>query len=221
MTSAGIRRRQADQTGLVGLNLVLVVAFAFFAVTMLTRTTLAARHISEHVKIIVTEVGPGSNVSRLDETAKLDSVGQTAEDILAAVRPLSGQAGEIVSAATSIDDTVSALNVNTGEINTSVRSIDSIASQLVPVVTAIRGDAGPATGVAGINVRVDAALPVVGGISSDLGSVDTAVGGIDGHVASIDCALSNPAAGLLGTAGGLLSSGLDPFGPTARSCGGG
>ncbi len=220
MTSTRNSLRRSGEGGVVGINLVLVVAFAFFAVTMLTRTQLAARHISDHVKVIVTEVGPGSNVSRLEETAKLDSVGQTAEEILVAVRPLSGQAGEILSAATSIDNTVSALNVNTGEINSSVRSIDSIASQLVPVVTDIRGDGETATGVAGINVRVDAAIPVVGGISSDLGAVSAAVGSIDGHVASIDCALGNPSAGLLGAAGGLLNAGLDPFRPTASSCGG-
>lgn len=219
MRPAGVRPSHRDEGGVVGINLVLVVAFAFFAVTMLTRTTLAARHISEHVKVIVTEVGPGSNVSRLDETAKLDSVGQTAEAILAAVRPLSGQAGEIVSAANRIDSTVSALNVNTGEINASVKSIDSIASQLVPVVTDIRGDAATATGVAGINVRVHAAIPVVGGISSDLGSVNSTVGAVDGHVASVDCALRSPSAGLLGTAGGLLNGSLDRFGPAAPNCG--
>ena len=212
------RRHRFDDAGIVRLNLVLVIVFAFFAVTMLTRTTLAARHISEHVKVIVTEVGPGSNVSRLEETAKLDSVGQTAEEILAAVRPLSGQAGQIVSALGSIDRTVSALNVKTGEINASVKSIDGTASQLRPVVEGIRGDEAAANGVAGINVRVDAALPVVGGISSHLQSVATAVEGINGHVTSIDCALSSPRAGLLASVSGVLNGALDPFRPSALTC---
>jgi hypothetical protein len=85
-----------DSRGVVGVNLVLVIAFALYAVIMLSRTTLAAKQIDDRVRVIVTEVGPGSNVSRLDETQKLNTIGKTAEDILAAARPLSGQAQTIL-----------------------------------------------------------------------------------------------------------------------------
>ena len=59
------------------------------------------------MKVIITEVGPGSNVSRLDETQKLNETGRMAEDILAAAQPLSGQAQQIIDTAKSIDGTVS------------------------------------------------------------------------------------------------------------------
>ena len=37
--------------------------------------------IRDRVKVIITEVGPGSNVSRLDETQKLNETGRMAEEL--------------------------------------------------------------------------------------------------------------------------------------------
>ena len=132
--------RRRGERGVVGVNLVLVIAFALYAVIMLSRTTLAAKQIDDRVRVIVTEVGPGSNVSRLDETQKLNTIGKTAEDILAAARPLSGQAQTIINTAKSIDNTVSAINANANEINGTVKSINSTAAALLPVVQQIHGD---------------------------------------------------------------------------------
>lgn len=202
-----------NERGIVGLNLVLVVGFAFYAVIMLSRTTLAANSIDDHVKVIVEEIGPGSNISRLEETQQLDSVGATAERILAASRPLSGQTQEILDTVRKIDTTAAGINGNVGEINSSVRSIGATTSQLLPVVEAINGQGSSATqssGVAGINLRADAVLPEVAGIRSDLAGVAEAVGGdgtantVDAHVNSINCALASPSGGLLGAVGGLL-----------------
>jgi hypothetical protein len=163
--------RLHGQRGVVGLNLALVVAFALFAVTELSRVVLAASQIDDRVKVIATEVGPGSNVSRLDETQKLHETGRIAEEILAAAQPLSPSAEEIVVAARSIDSTAGSISVNAGEINETVHGIDSTTSQLVPVVRSINGtDGAPVAGggVEGINRRVEAALPVVGGIQANL-----------------------------------------------------
>ncbi|MCA1684075.1 MAG: hypothetical protein LC708_02980, partial [Actinobacteria bacterium] len=47
---AGLRRhgaRRAGEAGIVGVNLVLVIAFALYAVIMLSRTTLAAKQIDD------------------------------------------------------------------------------------------------------------------------------------------------------------------------------
>ena len=214
--------RRGDR-GIVGVNLVLVIAFALYAVIMLSRTTLAAKQIDDRVRVIVTEVGPGSNVSRLDETQKLNTIGKTAEDILAAARPLSGQAQVILDTARSIDNTVSGINANANEINGTVKSINSTAASLLPVVQTIHGDDSldPITGgVSAINQRAEIAAPVVAGISDDLGQVFARVGPggtgghqpnitIHSHVNSINCALTNPGQllgiltllSILGTAG--------------------
>ena len=159
------------EKGIVGFNLALTIAFALFAVIELSRVVLAATQIDDRVKVIITEVGPGSNVSRLDETQKLNETGRMAEDILAAAQPLSGQAQTIIDTAKSIDGTVSGILANATEINGTVHSINSTASALLPVVRNINGDgtfSATTGGVSAINMRAQAALPVVGGIQSDL-----------------------------------------------------
>ncbi len=212
--------RRGDR-GIVGLNLVLVIAFALYAVIMLSRTTLAAKQIDDRVRVIVTEVGPGSNVSRLDETQKLNTIGQTAEDILKAAQPLSGQAQAIIDTAGSIDRTVSAILANANEINATVKGINATAAALLPVVQTIHGDESMDTrtgGVAAINTRAEIATPLVSGISTDLGAVfghvgaggtgghgDSGLNTIHNHTNSINCALTSPIGGLVGTLGGLLN----------------
>jgi hypothetical protein len=211
--------RRRGERGIVGVNLVLTIAFALYAVIMLSRTTLAAKQIDDRVRVIVTEVGPGSNVSRLDETQKLNTIGKTAEDILVAAKPLSGQAQTIIDTAKSIDNTVSAILANANEINGTVKGINSTVAALLPVVGNIHGDEtlDPKTGgVAAINKRAEIATPVVNGISTDLFkvSVDVGAGGagshsganIHNHVNSINCALTSPSGGLVGSVGGLLNT---------------
>jgi hypothetical protein len=159
------------EKGIVGFNLALTIAFALFAVIELSRVVLAATQIDDRVKVIITEVGPGSNVSRLDETQKLNETGRMAEDILAAAQPLSGQAQAIIDTAKSIDGTVSGILGNATDINGTVHSINSTVSALLPVVRNINGDgtfSATTGGVSAINMRAQAALPVVGGIQTDL-----------------------------------------------------
>jgi methyl-accepting chemotaxis protein len=165
------RRRLEGEGGVVGFNLAVTIAFALYAVIQLSRVVLAGSQIDDRVKVIITEVGPGSNVSRLDETQKLNETGRMAEDILVAAQNLSARAGTIVETAQSIDGTVSQINQNAGEINQTVRSIDSVTKQLLPVVRNINGDnsfSATTGGVAAINMRAQTALPIVGGIQTDL-----------------------------------------------------
>ena len=178
-----------DERGVVGFNLALTVAFALYAVTQLSRVVLAAGQIDDRVKVVVTEVGPGSSVSRLDETEKLNETGRLAEEILAAAQPLSGQAQQVVDAAQSIDRTVSRIDATAGDINGTVRSIDDTTRALLPVVRSVNGS-GPESaggGVEGINRRVQAALPVVGGIGSDLGpgNILATLAAVDRHAVAI------------------------------------
>ena len=176
--------RPRDESGIVGFNLAVVIAFALYAVIQLSRVVLAGGQIDDRVKVIITEVGPGSNVSRLDETQKLNETGRVAEEILVAAQNLSARAGTIAETARSIDSTVDRINTNAGEINQTVRGIDTTTKALLPVVRNINGDgtfSAQAGGVSAINMRAQAALPVVGGIQSDLSRAN-----ILGVLASVD-----------------------------------
>ncbi len=167
----GTGERGPDERGVVGFNLAVTIAFALYAVIQLSRVVLAATQIDDRVKVIITEVGPGSNVSRLDETQKLNETGKTAEDILTAAQNLSARAGTIAETARSIDGTVSKINTNAAEINGTVKSINGTVGALLPVVQNINGDNRGSVrtgGVAGIDMRAQNALPIVGGIQSDL-----------------------------------------------------
>jgi hypothetical protein len=165
------RGERGDERGIVAFNLALVIAFALYAVIQLSRVVLAGSQIDDRVKVIITEVGPGSNVSRLDETQKLNETGRMAEEILVAAQNLSARAGTIIETAGSIDGTVSQILQNATEINQTVVSINNTTRALLPVVQNIHGDdsMSPQTGgVAAINKRAAAAAPVVGGIQTDL-----------------------------------------------------
>jgi len=197
----GVRR---NQSGIVAVNLVLVIAFALYAVIQLSRTTLAVKQIKNRVQTITTEVGPGSNVSRLDETAILNTVADRAEQILAAAKPLSGQVNDITLAARSIDGHAGSILSTVGPINSTVKEINNRARTLAPVVDQIRGrpgtidNPGPGTGTTGINIRVDNALRNIQGIGGDLSAVRDRVVGIQASAAGINTQVSNPGCLLLG-----------------------
>ena len=179
-----VNRNREDESGIVGFNLAVVIAFALYAVIQLSRVVLAGSQIDDRVKVIITEVGPGSNVSRLDETQKLNETGRVAEEILVAAQNLSARAGTIAETARSIDATVDNINTNAGEINQTVRGIDATTKALLPVVRNINGDgtfSAQTGGVSAINMRAQAALPIVGGIQSDLSRAN-----ILGTLASVD-----------------------------------
>jgi hypothetical protein len=209
--------RRRDEKGIVAVNLALVIAFALFAVIELSRVALAAKQIKQRVKTITTEVGPGSNVSRLDEVAILDTVASRADQILAAAKPLSGQANDILTAAKSIDGTVSNILNNAQQINGTARSINGTFQALAPVVNNIRGTPGSidattpfATGgTTAINIRVDNALRNIAGIAADLDATDANVKSINAHAGDIAVSVVNPnvvniATGLICAQLGLL-----------------
>ncbi|MGI8807647.1 MAG: hypothetical protein ACR2KK_07370, partial [Acidimicrobiales bacterium] len=123
-------------------------------------------------------------------------------------------AGTIIETAQSIDGTVSQINQNAGEINQTVRSIDGVTKQLLPVVRNINGDntfSATGGGVAAINMRAQAALPVVGGIQSDLSRAN-----ILGTLVSVDrhaVAICNGQALALVGGGQRCSPALEATGP--------
>jgi hypothetical protein len=210
------RRGQRGESGIVAVNLALTIAFALFAVIELSRVTLAAKQIKQRVKTITTEVGPGSNVSRLDETAILNTVADRADQILAAAKPLSGQANDILTAAKSIDGTGSKILSNAQDINGTAKSINGTFNALAPVVNNIKGTPGSIdavtpfdrAGVTAINIRVDNALRSVSGIKSDLDQVNADVVTINNSAGNIDAAvnnlLTNPVGLITGAVCGVL-----------------
>jgi len=167
------------ERGIVGVNLVLTIAFALFAVIQLSRVTIAASQIDDRVETITSDVGPGSNVSHLDETQKLNDIGQKAESILAAAKPLSPLLASTNDVVKNVDNTVSSINSNAAEINGTVKSINSTASALAPVVNTIHGTGGVGGGgVEAINLRVDTLAGSVDRINSDLNQTLQRVGSI-------------------------------------------
>src|SRR5947209_17749190 len=215
LTLSRLVNRPRNEKGIVGFNLALNIAFALFAVIELSRVVLAATQIDDRVKVIITEVGPGSNVSRLDETQKLNQTGQMAEDILAAAQPLSGQAQQIIDTAKSIDGTVDKINANATDINGTVHSINTTVSALLPVVRNIHGDdsLSPTTGgAAAINKRAAIATPVVQGIQSDLSKANVlgTLVFVDRHAVAI---CNSTVVGLLGGVSGSCSPPVTATGP--------
>ena len=206
--------RTRDERGIVGFNLAVTIGFALYAVIQLSRVVLAGSQIDDRVKVIITEVGPGSNVSRLDETQKLNETGRMAEEILVAAQNLSARAGTIIETAESIDGTVSQIFTNATEINQTVRGIDSVTKQLLPVVRNINGDnsfSAQAGGVSAINMRAQTALPIVGGIQTDLNrnNILGVLVSVDRHAVAI---CNGTAISLLG-GGAKCSPALEAQGP--------
>ncbi len=180
----GLARRLRAEHGVVGANLVIVIAFALFAVIQLTRTLLAANQIDDRVKVIVGEVQPID--TELDEVAKLDETARMAEEILVAAQPLTGQAGQIVditasidsigsgilSTAGSINGNVSNILGNVGPINGTAKDIRGNLTALLPVTQSI--DAG----VAAINGRADVVISRTTPIDADLTNISRLVDSI-------------------------------------------
>ena len=190
--------RAREEHGVVAANLAITIAFALFAVIMLTRTLLAANSIDDRVKVIVGEVGPIDE--DLDMVANLDETDRMAKEILAAAQNLTGQAGRIVDVTASIDSTgtnilnnatsingiVGSINGNVngilgsvGPINASAGGIQSKLAALNPEVNAIE------RGVAAINGRADVIIDNTAAIDNDLTNVDNLVNSIEVSAESI------------------------------------
>ena len=191
MLNLTVRRAPRGEDGIVGVNLVLVLAFALFAVVMLTATTLSASQIDSRVKKINAEVETIDE--ELGAVPILDKTVNAAEEIRLSVEPLVGHAESIRDSANTINRTVDGINDSVNTINGTVAGIQGTAGAILNTVRSI--DAGAAT----INSQVARVRGLVGGIKADTGSVRPQVGpghgfpgggkSIHGHANSIDCSL--------------------------------
>jgi hypothetical protein len=176
----------------VGANLAIVLAFALFAVIMLTRTVVAASSIDDRVETINREVVTVNE--ELDNVPKLDVTAEAAEQILTAARPLEQLAIDITTSARSIDPVVVSILGNAQSINRTVASIRGNLSTLRPVVVSI--DRGAAT----INGQADRIIALLRAVKGDTAGILTEVGGpgpgghgsrtIHGHVNGIACSVT-------------------------------
>lgn len=173
----------SDETGLAGKILVGVVAWALGAVLLLTATLVNAQQIDNRVDRITHTVGPIDH--DLDSVALAIKTNATAQQILAAAKPLSGQADQIVQATAGIDGSAKSINSAVAEIGTSVQGIDgkakSINSTVLDInrsVKEINGTAKTINGtVNGIDANVGSIGGTVKGIAANLDAVlDTARG---------------------------------------------
>ncbi len=208
--TGGRRATLGLSTMLPGLLLVIVIFWALAAVLMLTGTLINAREIDETVDVINSQVAASDGI---DED--LDNVKLAAETNRLAIRirrraaPLTGQADQIIRAASSIDrrvdsilGTARSINATAGDINQTVRSIggnvNSIGGTVVQIHQTVGGigsdvfaigrtanqiaaRVGPvnATGGTSINASVRRIL-------ADLTRVDGEVRSIDRGVAAIN-----------------------------------
>ncbi len=170
--------------GLPVIALVVVVAWALFAVLMLTGTLVAAEQIGNRVNAINAEYPKiGENLQALPLA---DETGRIADEINRATQPVGPQFTQIVGAVGTIESSVksvegSVLNVNTSvkSINTSVHSINASVREIDSTLSSVNGEVGSINAAAhGINDSFD-------GILGEVHSIDDEVAGINNRAATV------------------------------------
>ena len=169
------------ETGLAGKILVGIVAWALGAVLLLTNTLVAAQQINSRVDRITNTVGPIDH--DLDSVALAVQTNETAQKILTAAKPLSGQADQIIQATASIDGSAKSIDSAVAQIGGSVKGIDnnaqSINGTVVDINKTVKGINGTARTISGTVNSIDGNVAAIGGsvhsIADRLGAVlDTA-----------------------------------------------
>ncbi len=156
---------------LPGLVLVLIIVWALAAVLMLTGTLINAREIEDTIPLINNQVSP------IDKD--LDNVKLAAETNRIAVRidktakPLSAQAGRIITEARSIDTSVEKILGSAVAINQTAKSINGSVRSINQKVSTINGS------VVSINDTVDS-------IQGNVLTINRTVDSIGGNVTSIN-----------------------------------
>jgi len=123
--------RNGDR-GQAGIALIIVIAWALSAVLILTRTLVAAQEINNKVTDITSKLagakGDTSYVAQLNQTEN------TANSILAAAAPLTGQLEIVKNTAAHIQQQVDGITPPVQEINGTVHQIQPKVAQILNVV---------------------------------------------------------------------------------------
>lgn len=138
--------RRLTSNALPGIMLVIVIAWALFAVLMLTGIISTANRIESRVGVINNSVTPIN--SKLDNVAVLTQVQDTAGQIRDAAAPLTGIIGNIATSAASIDGTAKqilgtaqSINASAKQINGSVLEINKSVVQISSALETILASA--------------------------------------------------------------------------------
>lgn len=199
------RLRPSSDAGVIATHMAITIAFALFAVTQLTRTTVAAQQIDTRVQDIVGSVETINTETKT--VAVLDDTGDLTTQILAAAEPLNAQAQDVVRITGEIDGMAANILGNAGTINDNVLAINDTAKGINSTVNGIGSSVGTINGnannilrtftalsptvnsinngVAGINQRGDVVIGISNGIKADTGAIRANVDNIAGTAGSI------------------------------------
>ncbi len=184
--------------GLPVIALVVVVAWALFAVLMLTGTLVAAQQIDNRVNAINT-VYPqvGENLQALplaDETGRIaDEISRVAQPVGPQFTAVVASVGTIEASVKSIEGSAANINTSVKSINTSVKTIGGTVDEIDSTLSSVNDKVGTINasaqgindsfdgilgrvrsiddGVAGINNRAGTVIDLAGGIKDNLGKV--------------------------------------------------
>jgi hypothetical protein len=172
--------------------LVVIVAWALTAVSLLTGTLITAMRIDNRVGFVNAEVKPIDK--DLDSVVLAVETARIAGEINQAAKPLTGQFTQIVqigdgieASAVSISERAKEINANARSINGNVKSINSTATSINSTVTEINSSVGSIgsrlgsinAGVQSVNVSVDGISGSFVEILDETRSIDVEAAGIN------------------------------------------
>jgi len=202
----GVRTRGATlglATMLPGLLLVIVIFWALAAVLMLTGTLINAREIDDTVEVINGEVSSTDGIDKdLDSVKELVQTRRTVVGIREAADPLTGQAGEIITAAGAINRSAKSILSTAGSINTTAKSINatvrdinssvnSIGSSVVSIHGRVNSIGASVFSINRLGRSIFAAVGPAGAtdatsIKASVGRILSELRGVSGEVVTID-----------------------------------
>jgi len=171
-------------SGLAGVVLVIVIAWALAAVLMLTGTLTNARQINRRVKLVNAQVGPIDN--NLASVKLAGRTGRIAKKIDLAAEPLSGELNQVITTAGSINTKVGSILSKAQSINGVVTAINTTAKAINANANAINATVHSINAtVHSINANALSINATAHSINSNVHSINSHVQAIGGSVASI------------------------------------
>ena len=167
--------------GQAGIALIIVIAWALSAVLVLTRTLVAAQEINSKVTVITGDLA--SSKHDTSYVAQLNQTEQTANSILAAAQPLTGQLEVIKNTAAHIDQEVDGITPPVQSINGLVHTIQG---QVATILNTVNGGSSSISAILATirNSQSSVILTDVNKIKSDTGPIAQNVVGIEGDFCS-------------------------------------
>lgn len=168
---------RANDRGQAGIALIIVIAWALSAVLVLTRTLVAAQEINRKVTVITSDLS--SSKHDTSYVSQLNMTEQTANSILAAAAPLTGQLATIQATAAHIDQEVQGITPPVQSINGLVHTIHG---QVGSILSVVNGGSGSIVSILATirGSQSSVILSDVNQIKSDTGSISNNVTGIEG-----------------------------------------